>query len=50
MWSNNLFISRVGVRPMYTSIGTDTLDSSRGELHVEERIKIAKALGYTTHT
>jgi hypothetical protein len=35
---------------MHTGIGTDTLDSGRGELHVEERIKIAKALGYTTHT
>jgi hypothetical protein len=45
----------VGVRPMHTGIGmvwyhTDTLDSGRGELHVEERVKIAKVLGYTTHT
>jgi hypothetical protein len=35
---------------MHTGIGTDTLDSGRGELHIEERIEIAKALGHTTHT
>jgi hypothetical protein len=46
------WIQGVGVRPMHTGIGTDTLNSGRGELHVEERerVKIAKALGYTTHT
>jgi hypothetical protein len=27
----------VGVRPMHTGIGTDTLNSGRGELHVETR-------------
>jgi hypothetical protein len=27
----------VGVRPMHTGIGTDTLNSGRGELHVEEK-------------
>jgi hypothetical protein len=30
---------------MHTGIGTDTHDSGRGELHLEERIKIAKLWG-----
>jgi hypothetical protein len=27
----------VGVRPAHTGVGTDTLNSGRGELHVETR-------------
>jgi hypothetical protein len=50
VWYGTVPPPTVGVRPLYTGIGKDPLYRYRRELHVEERVRITKALGYTTHT